>query len=73
MHHLGNDLSDSQRSTIYHACRCAFNAGKEGEPWWLVVHVLRQGLEMSDLVTHTLTIEEEKRFSELLQHLKETL
>lgn len=52
------------RTDIYHACREAFVCGQEKVPWHLVLHALREGLNMKEYQTYIL---QEKDYAEYPQ------
>jgi hypothetical protein len=52
-------------TNVYHACRQAFVCGQERVPWHLVVHALREGLNMEKFKTYNLTEENYKEYSQL--------
>lgn len=64
------------KDAVYHACRVSFVAAEEGVPWHMVLHALREGLELRDYMTHKLTEEELNRhpqLRELMERLRQTL
>ena len=61
---------------MYHACRVAFCCGQDKVPWHLVVHALREGLNMEDVKTYNLREENyvaHPELRELVQWLKQSL
>lgn len=67
---------DKSRESIYHACRQAFVCGQEKVPWHLVVHALREGLDMESVKTYNLREENYQAYPqlrELVQKLKQSL
>lgn len=50
---------------IYHACRIAFNCGDDKIPWNLVLHALREGLNLEKYKTHTLQDKDYEAYPQL--------
>jgi len=55
---------------IYHCCRVAFCLGEDEYPWHMVLHALRQGLDLRDTVTYTLQDKDFEQYPELRDMIK---
>jgi hypothetical protein len=55
----------AKKEAIYHACRCIHVATKEGLPWQMLVHALRQGLGFRKSKTYTLKEKDYQQYPQL--------
>lgn len=63
------------KNEMYHACRVAFLCGQEGVPWHMVLHAIREGLDMKEFQTYILSEQNKENYpqlKELICYLKQS-
>ena len=67
---------ETRKAAIYHACRLVSGLTDDGLGWHILLHAIREGLEMSKYSTYLLRPKDFKQhpeLKELIDQLKESL